>query len=87
LVVEVEQNAAIILKWCTLSVTAPDTAVLAQRGPTSPEPVCQPDLVLNVLGIVREMVRSAVNQPAKVRKSFCHTAAEPSIQEELRLPG
>jgi hypothetical protein len=33
------------------------------------------------------MVRSAVNQPAKVRKSFCHTAAKSPIQEELRLLG
>jgi hypothetical protein len=31
------------------------------------------------------MVRSTMNKPTKIRESFCHTAAEATIQEELRL--
>lgn len=87
LVVQVEQHSAMGLEWRALDMTSFDTAVFAQWRPTVIQAVGQPGLVLDILCVVRKVLRCAMNTPTKVRESLRHTTSKPAIQEELRLLG
>ncbi|TCP54283.1 hypothetical protein EV191_103327 [Tamaricihabitans halophyticus] len=85
LVIQVKQHTTVSFQRGTLSVATFNPAILAQRGPASFESVGQPDLVHDILSIVRKVIRDAMNPPAESRKTLWYTTAKPAINEKFRL--
>lgn len=84
LVVQVEEDSRMDFDRRPFCATSLDPAVLAHRHPSALQPISQPDFIIGLLRVIREVVCDAMNLPAKFAQAFSYATAETPVKKELR---